>query len=108
MSKKTAPAALLTLTGEKDNLLRACVNQALGSDQWLMTDIVKRMRRVHRVGEESETYMLDDKPLLEVWPITIEMVQDGDTMKIVASCKYLTFPPHPQSTTQKQPCPTVP
>lgn len=79
------------LAGQKDNIIRVCINDAIGSHAWLIGDIAPRMRRVKIKGQESETITLDGKPLLEIWPPEMKTVQEGNSVKIVATCKYRTF-----------------
>ena len=74
-----------------DNLIRVAINEAIGNDAWIIGDIASRMCRVKKEGQESEIYTLDGNPILEIWPPTMETVQEGNSMKLVASRKYRTF-----------------
>lgn len=91
LASVSGSALASNLAGQKDSIIRICVNEALGNEAWLIGDIAPRMRRVKIEGQESETITLDGKPLLEIWPPEIKTVQEGDSIKLVATCKYRTF-----------------
>lgn len=79
------------LAGQQNEIIRTCINEALGNEAWLIGDIASRMVRVRVVGQESETITLDGKPLLEIWPPEMKTVQEGNSWKMVATVKYRTF-----------------
>jgi hypothetical protein len=79
------------LAGQQSDIIRTCINEALGNEAWIIGDLANRMVRVRVVGQESETITLDGKPLLEIWPTEMKTVQEGNSWKMVATVKYRTF-----------------
>lgn len=77
--------------GKLDQLLRTEVSNALGNEAWLIVDLANRMRRVRVEGQEQETITLDGKPIMELWPLTVETVTEGDSVRVVVTQKYRTF-----------------
>ena len=88
----TACSALASgLAGQQNDIIRTCINEALGNEAWIIGNLANRMVRVRVVGQESETITLDGKPLLEIWPPEMKTVQEGNSWKVVATVKYRTF-----------------
>lgn len=66
------------IVGKRDNQIRLAINAALGHDQWMLSDLEGRVRREICAG--VETYILDDKPILEIHPPQFELSEDGRMM----------------------------
>ena len=47
-----------------------------------MSALIPRMQRVQVKGQEHETITLDGEPILQVWPIKLESIKDGDSYKL--------------------------
>ena len=91
LAAATGSALASGLAGQQNEIIRTCINEALGNEAWMIGDIVSRMVRVRIMGQESETITLDGKPLLEIWPPEMKTVQEGNSWKMVATVKYRTF-----------------
>jgi hypothetical protein len=71
------------IVSKREGEIRLAINAALGNDQWLLIDLAGRVRREICAG--VETYILDDKPIIEIHPPTFDWSEDG--MKLTANWK---------------------
>lgn len=75
------------IAGKRDEQIRFALNASIGHDHWTIAEINGRIHRVIMAG--VETYFLDDRPILEIHPVTFEASDDG--MKIVAKWNVRTL-----------------
>ena len=74
-----------------NDLIRVELNAALGTEEWVITDLSERVR-IERVIEYGyETYFLDNKPFLRVWPPVVETKNDGLKTVATVTQEYRTF-----------------
>lgn len=76
---------------KRDSLLSVIITERLGHAEWKLHAIAHRLGRFKVNDNPSETWTLDGKPLIELWPATCEMVREGERTRIVTSVKYRTF-----------------
>lgn len=74
-----------------DRLVGEEVTHRLGHNSWQVFAIAHRLRRVRFKDSPSELWYLDDKPLIEIWPLETQTVQEGDATKLNLAVKYRTF-----------------
>lgn len=87
MSAKLAASIAKT----QDGLIGAEVTKRLGHSSWQVFAIAHRLKRCRVKDQPQEMWLLDDKPLIEIWPVELKTVQDGDATKLVASVQHRTF-----------------
>ncbi len=90
-----APTVCSALAAEQvkrlDEIIRIEINQRLGTDAWMISDLAGRVRIEKVDGETHETYVLDGKPLLQVWPPTVDTKNDGVKVIVTVTQEYRTF-----------------
>lgn len=69
-----------------ENIIQTAINAAIGSD-WVIDDLVGRLTRVRVCDEPQETFFIDGKPVLELWPTEIEC--EGLKIKTTRKYRYL-------------------
>lgn len=79
---------------KQDWIISAAITERLGQSNWKLEDLVGRLYRVQAAGEPYETYVLDNQPLVQIWPPQLTDFQDGHSQHIEASVQYRTFPNH--------------
>ena len=82
------------LAKKTDGIIASAITEALGHNSWQLWAIAHRLRRVRINDQPQETWLLDDKPLLEIWPPEMETKREGDSIKAVLTVKYRTFGKH--------------
>jgi hypothetical protein len=73
-----------------DEIIRDAINATIGGD-WVIADLRGRLQRITIQGQAPETYYLDGKPILELWPVELETVNDGKSFVVHATRQYRTF-----------------
>jgi len=76
---------------KQDGLISAAITERLGHSSWQLFAIAHRLRRVRYNDQPQETWLLDDKPLVEIWPVELKTVQEGNATKLVASVQHRSF-----------------
>lgn len=79
------------LAKKTDGIISSAISEALGHDSWQLWAIANQLKRVRINGQPQETWLLDDKPMLEIWPPEIETATEGDSIKAKFTVKYRTF-----------------
>jgi hypothetical protein len=75
-----------------DEILSAEITAMVG-DGWMIADLRGRLQSVRVRDEPRETILLDGKPLVELWPVELETVNEGGKITIKATRRYRTFRP---------------
>lgn len=83
-----------------DDLLGKAITEVIG-EGWSLIDLKGRLQSVRVRDEPQETIMLDGKPLVELWPVELETVNEGGKITIKATRRYRTF--RPQNTHDQPP-----
>jgi hypothetical protein len=76
-----------------DAILTDAITAVIGKG-WQICDLKGRLACVKIQGQPQETYTLDGKPILELWPIQLETINEGGKFTIKATRNYRTFSPH--------------
>ena len=97
-SSLTACSASLAHDSAKatDEILSAEITAAVG-EGWMIADLRGRLQSVRVRDEPQETITLDGKPLVELWPVELETVNEGGKITIKATRRYRTFRPQNNS-----------
>ena len=91
-SSKMAAELAVKVAKTQDDLITAALNQRLGRSDWELTDLLPRLCRVQILSQPQELWLLDDKPLIEIWPVDLVTVQEGDSAKMKANLRHRSFP----------------
>jgi hypothetical protein len=68
------------LAAGRDALIRRCISKRIG-DNWTDTEIIPRLRWEAYRDSPEQTLLLDDQPILVIWPATCEAAnEDGRNM----------------------------
>lgn len=76
-----------------DAILTAAIEAVIGLG-WEVSDLKGRLACVNIQGQPQETYTLDGKPILELWPIQLETINEGGKFTMKVTRNYRTFSPH--------------
>ena len=76
-----------------DAILTDAISAVIGRG-WEVSDLKGRLACVKIQGQPQETYTLDGKPILELWPIQLETINEGGKFTIKATRNYRTCSPH--------------
>ncbi len=71
-----------------DEVIRSAILRATGKDHLVMADVARLGVLKVMMASGTEVVAYDGVDLVELWPITIETVQDGSETKSVISRKY--------------------
>ncbi len=78
---------------EKDNILRACIRNRVGSEVRIKDVIITgRVARGSSLDEKSEMWLLDGQPLVQIWPPETK-VENG---RMTVSISYKLADPTPE------------
>jgi len=75
-----------------DEILSSEITAMIG-EGWIIADLRGRLQSVRVRDEPQETITLDGKPLVELWPVELETVNEGGKITIKATRRYRTFRP---------------
>jgi hypothetical protein len=75
-----------------DEIFSAEITAMVG-EGWMIADLRGRLQSVRIRDQPQETITLDGKPLVELWPVELETVNEGGKITIKATCRYRTFRP---------------
>ena len=75
-----------------DTILTDAISAVIGRG-WEVSDLKGRLACVKIQGQPQETYTLDGKPILELWPIQLETINEDGKFTMKCTLNYLTFPP---------------
>jgi len=68
------------LAADKDALIRRCIRTRIGAN-WTDAEIIPRLRWEAYRDSPEQTLLLDDSPILIIWPATCETTnEDGRSM----------------------------
>lgn len=78
------------LASEKDAIIRSVISGRIGAD-WKLDDVIPRLRFEQERGHPETMLLLDDKPLITMWPA--ECKGEGAEIKWVLKYKEHTCNP---------------
>lgn len=76
------------LAQQLEAAIKAAVTRRLKRDDWQLSEVVTRMRRQRR-PDGVELWLLDAKPLLEVWPP--QTTKEGNKVRFSNKLKFYEF-----------------
>jgi hypothetical protein len=81
------------LAAEQDALIRRCISARIG-DNWTDEAIMPRLRWEQERGKPEKVLMLDDEPLLMIWPPESRTEWDDANLcsRLKWSVNYLEMP----------------
>jgi len=83
-----APAAEMARKLEDE--MKAALDDELPG--WTLLDVQKRCRMVRVAGSPVETLYLDDRPLLEIWPIESRTETRGESIVVTFTRQVRRLP----------------
>jgi len=72
-------------------LICAAISQYLGTSDWDEEEVRPRIERVKIAGHDQEVWLLDGKPIIEIWPFEFKTFIDGGSTKIEAIVSHRMF-----------------
>ena len=87
-------SAAREIAAKLDGLLTVQINDRLGAGRWALVDLRGRLTRITDKDHTSEIWELDGKPILQTWPLKVEIVTEGHAIKLVVTQPYRTFSPN--------------
>lgn len=72
-----------------DAILTDAITAVIGKG-WQICDLKARLACVKIQGQSQETYTLDGKPILELWPIQLETINEGGKFTMKATTQTPT------------------
>ena len=81
-------AVALEFARERDKIIASAISSALGRNDWQLWEVAPRIRRLQVEGQPQESWTLDGRPILELWPPDVETKSEGGSVKIVWTVKY--------------------
>ena len=89
---QTACSALAkSQVAKLDAVIREELNRILGTDCWEIHDLARRVRIEKEAEFDYETYFLDNKPFLRVWPPVVQFNNDGLKTTATVTQNYRTY-----------------
>ncbi len=91
LSKYMAEQLAAQLAEEQDKIVQACIRKRVGPEVRIKDVLIaNRISRVDGSDEKSEIWLLDGRPMVEIWkPETKdEATADGNGTRMVASIAY--------------------
>jgi len=79
------------LAADQDTLIRRCISERIG-DNWTDEEIFPRMRVEQGRGRPEKMFLLDDKPLVLIWPPQSSMDASGNMNRMTWSMDYRKIP----------------
>jgi hypothetical protein len=86
-------ASLAQDTAKATDVILSQAITAMVGEGWMIADLRGRLQSVRVRDEPQETILLDGKPLVELWPVELEAVNEGGKITITAKRRYRTFRP---------------
>lgn len=63
----------------KDLLVRDAITRRLAGAPWQLADLVGRLERRVCPGSAVEFWLMDGRPLIDLWPVRFELKQEGNS-----------------------------
>lgn len=80
-----------TLAARQDALIRECITKRLGYGGWTDTNIIPRLRIEQERGCPEKRFLLDDQPLITIWPPVSHTSEEGERSIMNWSVSYRKF-----------------
>ncbi len=75
-----------------ESLLTALIARRLAGETWDAKTVAARLRRLRFEGQPQELWLLDDRPLLQIWPPEVTRTVREGAAHLDITVAYMTFP----------------